>query len=250
MSAAYPAVGQSRRLALKKRWSRQLLSILGVHLELCGAAPVRPGLIVANHVSWLDVFAINAVAPAAFVCKDEVRAWPLIGWLCARTDTIFITRGNRGAARRTAETLRAVLDSGEWAVVFPEGTTSEGHGVLNFFPALLQPALDVGAPVQPFALRYTDASGTLRLEPAYVGETSFWECLRAIVRARGLVAQVHPLGETEADASHRRELALLAQTRIATRLGAASPSAPEAPDPAPPSPDAQETQPELATSSA
>src|SRR5512143_1199329 len=84
VAAVYPFVTSHRRRRLKQRWSRQLLNILGVRLEQHGVAPVPASLVVANHVSWLDIFVINAICPAAFVSKDDVRHWPLIGWLAAR----------------------------------------------------------------------------------------------------------------------------------------------------------------------
>jgi 1-acyl-sn-glycerol-3-phosphate acyltransferase len=112
VAVAYPWIEPRLRRALKQRWSRQLLEILGIKLCVRGTAVVPAGLLVANHVSWLDIFVINALTPAAFVSKDDVRHWPLIGWLCTHTETIFLERGSRTAAQRTLTTMVDRLHAG------------------------------------------------------------------------------------------------------------------------------------------
>jgi len=117
-TACYPFLAQTSRRKLQQRWSRDLLDMLGLRLEVSGpAAPDMSngihGLLVANHVSWLDVFVIGALAPATFVCKSEVRRWPLIGGLCAKTGTVFLERGSKFAAQRTHQVLARKLGRGE-----------------------------------------------------------------------------------------------------------------------------------------
>lgn len=227
MFLVYPWIGQSLRLELKRRWSRQLVTLLGVRIEAAGAGEVR-GMAVANHISFLDIFVINALAPAAFVSKDDVRRWPLIGWLCRHTDTIFLARGSRSAAQQVRETLAEVLRRGSVIAVFPEGTTSDGSQVLPFHSALFQAAIDVGAPVTPVALRYLDGNGGRSSAPAYVGDTSLMACLWSIARAGGLTASV----ETEAplpSAGHdRRTLAAQLHRHIAHRITPSRPVPPGA----------------------
>lgn len=181
------------------------------------ALPQR-GLLVCNHVSWLDIFVINALAPAAFVAKDEVRRWPLIGWLCAHTETIFLERGSRAAAQRTRETIAARLRAGIRVAVFPEGTTSGGDRVLPFHAALLQGAIDAAAPAIPVALRYVDRSGNPSRAPAYDGAITLWQCLRAIARAPGLTAHLRVLAAVEA-VDDRRVLSAHCRAMIAWHLG-------------------------------
>src|SRR5690606_3559653 len=92
----FPFAGLETRRALRRNWSHKLLDILGIELRITGA-DIAPGtLVVANHVSWLDIFVINAVAPAGFISKAEVRRWPAIGWLAAKNETVFLQRGSRG----------------------------------------------------------------------------------------------------------------------------------------------------------
>ncbi|TLS19849.1 MAG: 1-acyl-sn-glycerol-3-phosphate acyltransferase [Betaproteobacteria bacterium] len=215
----YPLIGTERRLRLKQAWSEKLLNILGVHLQaqLQGLPP--GSLLVANHVSWLDVYLINAAQPAAFVSKAEVRQWPVIGWLSARTDTIFLRRGSRGHARIINEEIGAILGRGHMVVLFPEGTTTDGGSLLHFHGALLQPAIEAGRPIVPLALSYHDRNGRRSTAAAYVGETSLWQCLQSILAAGWLAGRVEACPPLTVEAAGgRKELAQQARQQIATRL--------------------------------
>ncbi|MBB4013062.1 lysophospholipid acyltransferase family protein [Niveibacterium umoris] len=214
----FPRWNAQQRLDAKRRWSRELLGRLGVRLDIHGDIVSGGTLVVANHISWLDIFVINALRPCAFVCKDDVKSWPLIGWLVANTDTIFIERGNRAAARRTADAMVARLQSGAAMVVFPEGTTTNGTHMLPFRPALLQSAVDAGVPVSPVSIRYRDAKQAISPAPAYDGDISLWQCMRAITLAEGLVAEAHALAAVDSQ-SERQHLAAHAKHEIAVQLG-------------------------------
>lgn len=230
----FPFISPSRRLWLKQRWSRQLLDALGVTLKVgpdamkwpegAAATSAVQGMIVANHISFLDIFAINALAPAAFVSKDDVRAWPLIGWLCAYTDTIFIERGSRRAAHATRENLVAHLKEGRLVSVFPEGTTSDGHDVLPFHGALFQSAIDAGATITPVVLRYSDRSGNHSAAADYVGDTSLLECFWSIACANELVVQLEVLQPISSEGADRRHLAAHAHHMVAHGLRRFNPS--------------------------
>lgn len=213
----YPGSTDARRLMLKQRWSRQLLDMLGVTLEVgAGARAIRAprGMLVANHVSFLDIFAVNALAPACFVAKDDVRTWPLIGWMSSRTDTIFIERGSRRAAQHTRENLVGHLRDGKRVVVFPEGTTSDGRQVLPFHGALLQSAIDAGVAVTPLALRYADAAGAQSAAADYIGDTSLAACLWSIACADGLRVRIEILEPLSTAATDRRHLAAQAHRAV------------------------------------
>lgn len=215
----YPRVSADQRARLKQRWSHRILSLLAIRLEV---APVDapPGcLIVANHISWLDIFAINAVRPAAFISKSEVRRWPFIGWLSASNDTIFLVRGSRGHAREINSEIDARLNAGGDVALFPEGMTSDGMQVRNFHAALMQPVVETGRPVLPLALSYHDADGTISQAPSYVGETSLMQCFSAILSCRSLTARIQPCALIDSKEKSRRELALLAHAAISRQLG-------------------------------
>src|SRR6185295_28294 len=142
-------------------WNARLLRLLGIALHSSGTPRQGATLIVSNHVSWLDILVINAVHPVRFVSKAEVRHWPLLGWLVACAGTLFIERERRRDALRVVHQVAAALRAGEIVALFPEGTTSDGNGVLPFHANLLQAALSAHAPMQPIALRYSDAHAPL-----------------------------------------------------------------------------------------
>ena len=223
IAAVYPFTGRDTHQALRRRWSLRLLRVLGMRLEHRGEA-VAPGcMLVANHVSWVDIFAINALAPSAFVSKAEVRAWPVIGWLAAKNDTIFLRRGSRGHARIINEETAALLDAGCNVAIFPEGTTTDGRRLLNFHAALLQPAIESGRPIQPVSLAYLTADGSHCHAAAYVGEMTLLDSLRAILATPSMTVRLRPLRALDARQASRRELAQAAQAAIALSLGCPPP---------------------------
>jgi 1-acyl-sn-glycerol-3-phosphate acyltransferase len=214
----YRRMGKRGELAFKQRWSRQLLDILAVRLET-GAADAPAGcLIVSNHVSWLDIFAIDALRPAAFVAMEEIRAWPLLGWLAGRNDTLFVDRGRRLQVERINEEIAARLLAGCDVAVFPEGRTTDGMRLLEFQTALLQPAVATGRPVLPLALSYHDARGGASRAPSFA-ETTLPQCFAAILACRSLTARLAPLPPLASAGRSRRALADAAREAIATRLG-------------------------------
>lgn len=213
----FPLVGMPARRRMKQRWSAQLLALLGLRSIFVGA-PVLGGLVVANHVSWLDIFVINAAQPVAFVSHDGVRNWPLIGWLAQKTETIFMARGKHSAAHAAAHQVVELLASGGTVAVFPEGATTTGQDVLPFRGALLQAAIQAKVTVQPLVLRYCEADGALALAATYVGATTLLQSLLAIVRAQGLRAHCLSLPPLSADAANRRALATECENRIRAAL--------------------------------
>ena len=218
----FSQLSKAQRHHAMRRWSLQLLRLLSVRLEVRGEPAELPPrcLLVMNHVSWLDVFLINAVHPAMFVAKSEVQAWPLIGRLVSQTGTLYIDRRRKSATRRTVEGMVQALRSGELVAVFPEGTTTHGHGVDKFHTSLFETALQAEACVLPVALRYRTRSGAFCDAPAYAGETSLLQSIWAIVSTRRIVAQLcflSPLMPATGD--DRRTLALASENAIRHELG-------------------------------
>ncbi len=222
IAAVYPFTGRDTHQALRRRWSLGLLRVLGMRLEHRGEA-VAPGcMLVANHFSWVDIFAINALAPAAFVSKAEVRAGLVIGWLAAKNDTIFLRRGSRGHARIINEETAALLDAGCNVAIFPEGTTTDGATLLHFHAALLQPAIACGHPVQPLALQYRTPDDRFSRAPAYDGELSLGECIANIIASPRTITRITVAAPiATADGADRRTLATRTRGEIATALGVA-----------------------------
>ncbi len=217
--AVLPFVAPARHLRLKQRWSVRLLDILGIRLDT-DEPYVAPGsLLVANHVSWLDIFVINAAYPAAFVSKAEIRQWPLFGWLAAKNDTVFLRRGSRGHAKIVNGEIAALLELGRHVALFPEGTTTDGSLVHPFHAALLQPAIEAGAPIQPLALCYRLPDGRFTRAPAYDGDVSLLDCLKAIVAEREIVARIHVLPQlATTELPDRKRLSQRARDAIVERI--------------------------------
>lgn len=226
----FPMIAPPRRKALVRRWSAALLAILCAELRVNG----WPGggltgnvLIVANHISWLDIFVLNAVQPSRFVAKADLADWPLVGRLIADCGTLFIERGGGRDAHRINHRARAALASGDVIAVFPEGRTSDGSGLLPFHGSLLQPVIDALGHVQPMAIRYRDSDGARTDSTAYVGDTKFLESLWRVLGERRIVVLLDLAPPLAAHGRHRRHLAREAENSIRRVL------APVASDPEP-----------------
>jgi len=211
-TALFPLLGGSVRGGLQRAWCRLVLAALGVRLKVEGEAAADRELVVANHVSWLDVVALSAVRPAVFVCKSEIAAWPVFGRLLHGAGTVFMRRGSARAAYRAMRELSMLLAIGERAAVFPEGTTTRGADVLPFRPALLQSALNAGCAIRPVALSYTSEVAV------YEGGISFLASLWAIAGASGLQVRLVLLPGIAAAGITRREAAALARELILSRI--------------------------------
>ena len=205
-------LSDAARLDFMRWWAGGLLAALGVRLDRNADTAVRaPALLVANHVSWLDVIALVAAQPATFVCKSEIAAWPGIGWLLTRAGTIFIRRGSVRDVWRVNMELRERFAVRRCVAVFPEGTTTAGDEVLAFRPALFQPAVEHGLPVYPVAIAYSSPAA------AYTGETSFLESLVAICGATELTVHFALLPPLKTGLT-RRQAAVQARGAICSRL--------------------------------
>jgi len=220
----FPWCGTGHRNALKASWARALLDIFGIVLE-ADLTHVQPGaLLVANHISWIDIYVINAALPAAFVSKEEVRHWPLIGWLAARNDTIFLRRGSRGHARIINQEIASVLATGHHVAVFPEGTTTDGTHLLHFHAALIQPALSAGRAVLPIGISYWEPDGTRSLAPRYDGDITMGQCAREILGRKRLIARLVTTPLRGLNGEDRRQVAAEAREAIAFAAGLPQPS--------------------------
>jgi 1-acyl-sn-glycerol-3-phosphate acyltransferase len=217
----FPFIGSVWRAWHVRRWSAELVSICGLRVRVIrrdGNSSGLHGLVVANHVSWLDIFVINAVQPCRFVSKVEVRSWPLIGWLSQKAGTVFIERGRLRDVRRIFEGLVLGLKAGESIAFFPEGTTAAQGKLLPFYPNLFEAAIDAHVPVQPCAVRYVDASGNYHHAADFIGETTFAQSLMMIVKAKGMVAELTVLPTVSSESAHRRELAESIREAIVSAL--------------------------------
>jgi len=217
----FPFYGSARRRLAQARWSARVLSAVNVEPRLRGVPPAfkdRAAVLVANHISWLDIPLVHSVWQVRFIAKSEVRRWPVIGWLSARTGTLFIQRGKSRHATRINQAIQAAFLAGDAIGVFPEGTTTEGTGLQHFHASLLQPAVDEHALVFPVALRYLNEEGGVNVNASYVGDTSLVESMAMILRERKIVAELIFLPAIDAEGKSRRDLARATHAAIAAAL--------------------------------
>lgn len=221
LAVIYPHLDQIRQRRTMKAWSRRLLTILNIGIQIEGQQPTRSEggcLIVANHVSWLDIFVLNAIYPSRFIAKSEVRSWPVIGWLSRRSGTIFIERAMRQDASMINGRVSLLLKQGECIGLFPEGTTTDGKQVGHFHSALIQPAIDAGIRLCPIALCYQGRDGKFEKAAAFIGDMTLAQSIWRILRCPHQNALLVFTPALMADNANRRVLARSAQAAIAQVL--------------------------------
>jgi len=197
---------------------------MGVEIEADLTHAVPGALLVANHISWIDIYVINAALPAAFVAKEEIRHWPLIGWLAVRNDTVFLRRGSRGHARIINQEIADILSQEKYVAVFPEGTTTDGTHLLHFHAALIQPALAASRPVLPVAISYWEVDGRRSLAPRYDGDITMAQCTRAILGRKKIIARLRVMPVLGLNGEDRRQVALAARAAICAGAGLPPPN--------------------------
>ncbi|WP_377268261.1 lysophospholipid acyltransferase family protein [Peterkaempfera sp. SMS 1(5)a] len=213
----------ARAVPLLRAWVRLGAAALGVRIRVLDlsdrVAADGPELLVANHVSWLDVLLVQAVRPGRMLAKAEVARWPVVGRAAGRWGTVFLDRDRLRALPGAVAEVAGVLRGGGSAMVFPEGTTWCGARTGPFRAAFFQAALDAGVPVRPMAVRYRLAGGRSATAPAFVGDDDLVASLRRVVAARGLVAELVLLPSIPPGAAaDRRALAAAAQQAVERML--------------------------------
>jgi 1-acyl-sn-glycerol-3-phosphate acyltransferase len=223
----FPRLGAPARERCMIRWSRLLMWGCGARVREVVAPGAMPlgeqgggRMLLLNHVSWLDIFTIDAIAPASFVAKAEIARWPLAGTLVARVGTVFIERGRRHAVHNVVRQLAARMRDGWRAAVFPEGTTSDGQRLLPFHGNLIESALESQAPIVPVGVRYSDADGQPTPVSLYVDDITFLESLWRVTGNRLLRVELHVLAEIEPSPGlTRQHVARRARDAIGAALG-------------------------------
>lgn len=201
-----PRLPTAHQNAQVQAWALAFLRHAGITLAVHGQPPVTgPVLLVANHLSWLDIPVLHAARHCRFVSKSDIKDWPLIGGLATAAGTLYIERSSRRDALRVVHLMRDALQAGEVLAVFPEGTTGDGRILLPFHANLLQAAISADAPVQPVGLHFVDrASGQTSHAPSYIGEETLIGSIWRTLSAPPLLAVVHYGAPERADHRDRR----------------------------------------------
>lgn len=215
VSWLFPRLSQEQQQARVQAWSLALLGHCGIRLQVHGQPLAQgPGLLLANHISWVDIPLLHAARYCRFISKSDVQDWPIVGTLATAGGTLYLQRSSRRDALRMVQDMQAALEQGQVLAVFPEGTTGDGRQLLPFHANLLQAAISADAPVQPLGLRFVDACGALSLAPTYAGDESLLGSVWRTLSAPQLTALLH-FGQPQRPAGRgRKELTELLRQQV------------------------------------
>lgn len=216
-----PVLRRPAKQRLTRWWCAGVLKCLNIRVETNGEFPgSQPAgkLIVANHVSWVDIHALNSISPLRFVAKSEIRKWPIFGFLASQAGTLFIDRNDRKGAIHIIHSLKRELENGANACYFPEGTTSDGSQILPFKGSIIQAALAAQTDVIPVAIRYPLSEFQIDTRLAYAGDTTLIESIRNILRIPNPTVELHFLAPVSSHGQSRQAINNLARQAICQRL--------------------------------
>jgi len=195
----------ARRALWLQRVSRRVLRIFKLEPQVTGPVP-SSGLLVSNHLSYLDILVLMAIMPAVFVARHDVRHWPVIGWLATLAGTLFIDRSRRSDVRRLTEEIQMILNEGTLVILFPEGTSTNGQGVLPFKSSLLEPAVRQTHPITVGCIGYALDDGDVSEDICYWGDVTFFPHMLNLLSKRAVRAFVR-FARFEHSGADRKELA-------------------------------------------
>jgi 1-acyl-sn-glycerol-3-phosphate acyltransferase len=226
-----PFLRNNTKLSLIRWWCGGLLRAFGIQVSAHGELPAsntQGTMFIANHISWVDIHALNSLIPLRFIAKSEIKNWPIFGYLVSQANTLFIDRSKRQEAGRIVEITAESLKSGDNLCFFPEGTTSDGAGfngaglegarILPFKGSILQAAVDANTHIWPVAIHYPAQNGVANIAMAYAGDTTLIESMRNILRQAEPKVALHFLPRMDASNQDRRDLTQAAFDAINTKL--------------------------------
>lgn len=194
------------RALWQQKEATKFLNVLKINVQHCGDFPTE-GLLVCNHLSYLDIIVIAAQSPVVFVAKSDLSGWPFIGSLLKHSGTILAHRNQPIKSAKTALEIQAALSREVPVVLFPEGTSTNGESVLSFRSPFFQPAHEVSALITPAAIMYTSQNGNSKEDICYWGEHTFFSHMMKLTTIQGIVAHLN-IGETQTCCSDRKESAV------------------------------------------
>jgi len=212
----FPTQTKLQRQHEVQRWAQQLLAILEISVQSNRPAPPSfAGLVVSNHLSWLDILVLQSLMPGTFVAKQEVRHWPIVGFLAHACATIFVDRTSPRSARSMVEDTADAIAQGYAVVVFPEGTSSDGSALGSFHANIFESAIRARCEVQLLTLKYLDqATGQSARQAHFIGDMTLLDSLQRVTGSSSIEARVH-LGDCVVALGHtRKSLAAHAHARM------------------------------------
>jgi 1-acyl-sn-glycerol-3-phosphate acyltransferase len=201
----FPKLATAQQHQEVQRWAQQVLAILEIPVQTNMAAPHGfSGLVVCNHLSWLDVLVLQSLMPVVFVAKSEVRQWPVVGYLAQAAATIFVDRSSARSAHAMVKDSAAAIAQGHAVVAFPEGTSSDGSRLGAFHANIFECAVQAACPVQLLTLQYRDPTGASATAAHFTGDMTLLASLTSVTGTSCIRAQVH-LGECLSAAGQSRK---------------------------------------------
>ena len=208
----------ARRIA-KRAWARGLLFVLGVRVAVRGRPPPRGAILVSNHLGYLDIPAVDSVAPAVFVARADLRRWPFWGAVAALGGTIFVDRATKRDVLAVRRSMLAALARREGVLVFPEATSTAGETILPFKPALLADAAERGLPVYWLTLTYQAPGASARDRVCWWTDVGFLPHLAGLLALRRVDCTIR-FGPEPVLSDDRKELARKLRERMIDRFEA------------------------------
>lgn len=232
---AIALVGDKRKPAyhwVVRTWSWMMMWIFGVRIHRTGQLVDDPVVLLANHVSWMDISALHAIHGVGFIAKSEINRWPLVGYMARAGSTIFHERGSEGSREQVGLRVRERLAEGRSIAIFAEGRSGYGGKVLPFHGRMLQPAKDEQVPIQPVAIRYLNEQGleaAIAFRPRESFVANLWRVL-GLPRTRCEVHCLEPIPREDVIEMGRRDIARLARERVVAVMTEYAPETVEAHD--------------------
>jgi 1-acyl-sn-glycerol-3-phosphate acyltransferase len=212
---------KNTKMKLIKWWSSILLKCFGVQVTLHGKRPIENlsnTLFLTNHVSWLDIYALNSIIPLQFIAKSDINNWPILGYLVRKSGTIFINRSSRKDTSRIVDTTTQILIGGGNVGFFPEGTTTDGTKIEHFKSSIVQAAINAKSTIYPVAIRYPLPNGGINTAIAYAGETSMGEAMMNALKQKNTIVELHFLAPIRLPTANRQTLTQIAFEAISRAL--------------------------------
>jgi len=205
-----------------QQWMQKICRIIGLNIKITGEL-LQPSasLIVANHVSWLDIVALSSTVKSSFISKSELKKWPIIGSLAGGSGTIFIDRTSRRELGVAIDSISKVIKKGKSVILFPEGTTTNGSTVNRFKSSLFQSAIKSNCTIQPITIRYIRNNQTDTIAP-YIDDNNFFIHLLRILRQANTTVRLHINKEIIPNNDNRQNLTFQSHTKIKLALNCAS----------------------------